>query len=249
MLTLLTASLAMAQATLPMTTENARLTDCIGEASRDPASAISTASQWLEGTSGPDSSAPQQCLGHAYVSLLRWEAAERAFTTARDLKPGIDGEGRARLAAMAGNAALVADAPERALDHFRLAATDAGETPLSGEITADAARAFVALGRNEEAAAALARTRRLAPQYVPGWLLSAALARRMDDLDNARLFIASAATLAPQDADVGLEAGLIAALQGRDTEARSAWQAVRDLAPGTPQAAAAQSYLEQLSQS
>ena len=248
MLSLLSASLMFAQAAAPMTGDEARLTECIGTAVRDPATAIATASEWLAGTTGPDSAAPQQCLGHAYVGLLRWDAAEQAFLTARSALAQEDGEARARLAAMAGNAALAAEAPERALEDFSAAATDAGETPLAGEITADAARAFVALGRNEEAAAALAKTRRLAPQYAAGWLLSAALARRMDDLDAARGFIATAAALAPQDTDIGLEAGVIAALQGRDAEARAAWQAVRDIAPGTPAADTAMRYQQQLTQ-
>ena len=81
----LTLSLIIAQAAAALSpAEQARLTLCLDQARRDPPSAIAEANQWLGESSGAGAALPQQCLGQAYVSLLRWEAAEQAFLAARD---------------------------------------------------------------------------------------------------------------------------------------------------------------------
>ena len=253
-MSLLLASLLMAQAapaevmmdTAPQTLPQARLDACAAEAARDPATAISTADQWLEGLSGTETSYPRQCLGHAYVALLRWDAARDAFVAARDARTADDVQGRARLGAMAGNAALAAgdDAGARAL--LEQAGRDAGDTELGGQIAADMAMALVPMKRIEDAQDALARARTLAPQYVQGWLLSAALMRRMERLDEAQTYIATAAGLAPSDGEVALEAGVIAALRGDEATARANFAAVQRLAPDSPMAATARGYVAQL---
>ena len=248
-MSLLLASLAMAQlaaADAPQSLAQARLEDCLEDARRDPATAIATASQWLEGLGGEEASYPQQCLGHAYVSLLRWDAAVDAFRKARDARSPADGAGRARLGAMAGNAALASGNADRAMDLFLLARGDAGETALGGQIAADMARAYVQLQRAGDAQQSLDYARRMAPQYVESWLLSAALMRRMERLDEAQTFIATAAELAPQDGEVALEAGVIAALRGDEAAARKNFEAVQMLEPGSGVAATAQGYLDQL---
>src|SRR5690606_33300263 len=116
---------------------------------------------------GAQRSLPQQCLGTAYVSLLRWDAAETAFIAARDARPQGEVLARARLGAMAGNAALGAERAEAALPLFDQALADAratGRTELAGTVAGDRARALVMLGREEEAGAALVEARRDAPQ-------------------------------------------------------------------------------------
>jgi tetratricopeptide (TPR) repeat protein len=233
----------------PPTLEQDRLTACMAEARTDPGQAITTASQWLEGLSGVSISAPQQCLGFAYMGLLRWDAAMLAFQTARDNRPADDRLGRARLGTMAGNAALQAGQPLVAEGAFAMALDDAlagGDAPLAGLAAADRARALVALDDAPAAATALSRARELAPQEAEVWLLSATLARRTEDLANASAWIGTAAALAPQDGAVGLEAGLIAAMAGDDAAARTAWNAVISL--NLPQAAIARQYLAQLEQ-
>jgi tetratricopeptide (TPR) repeat protein len=91
-------------------------------------------------------------------------------------------------------------------------------------------------GHQLEGAQALAQARELAPQDPAVWLLSATLARRMEDLASARGWIATAAQLDPANPAIGLEAGLIAALAGNDDAARSSWQSVIDLAPRSTEA-------------
>lgn len=243
--------LALAQqgAAAPPTLEQDRLTACMAEARADPARAITTATAWLEGLSGAATSAPQQCLGFAYVAQQRWDAAMLAFQTARDARPADDRLGRARLGAMVGNAALQARQPLVAEGAFAMALDDAlagGDAPLAGLAAADRARALVALDDAPAAATALTRARELAPQQAEVWLLSATLARRSEDLANARAWIATAATLAPQDDAVELETGLIAAMAGDDAAARVAWNAV--IARGGPQADRARQFLAQLEQ-
>jgi len=249
----LTAALLIAQAASPAagggTLEEDRLALCRQEARSDPATAMVTASRWLAEATGPGRSAPQQCLGFAYTSLLRWDAAESAFLAARDALLPNEHAGRARLAAMAGNAALAGGRNEAALTAFDLARQDAqaADAPaLAGSVEADRARALVALDRAEEAVEALARARADAPQDASVWLLSATLSRRQERLEEALGQIRTAAALAPDDPAIGLEAGLIAALSGQDEAAETSWRAVLAGSPGSPEAAVAQDYLAQL---
>lgn len=238
----------------PMPDDTAQMGDrlgrCLDQARNDPTGATVTAAAWLGEVSGADRAPPQQCLGFAYTSQLRWEAAEGAFLAARTALAEDDRLGRARLGAMAGNAALAGGRADDALAAFDLAHADAtaiADAGLAGSIAADRARALVSLGRTEEAAAALGEARTTAAAQEPVvWLLSATLARRTDDLPAAQTFIATAATLAPRDPAIGLEAGLIAVLDGRDDAARASWNSVVETAPTSPEAAAARDYLTQL---
>jgi hypothetical protein len=54
------------------------------------------------------------------------------------------------------------------------------------------------------------------------------------------------AKLARLDPEVGLEAGVIAMLDGREAAARKAWESVRLVAPASAAAETAKSYLGQL---
>lgn len=241
---------AAAVATAPAhTAEQARLTECLGQARTDPATAITTASLWLIESHGAGKALPQQCLGQAYVSVLRWDAAHDAFIAARDAALASNYAVRARLGAMAGNAAVAGNDLATALADLDKSVSDAalaGDKPLAGSIAADKARALVGLGRNDEAAAALQQARADAPQDAAVWLLSATLSRRRADLKDAQAQIEAAAGLAPNDPAVGLEAGVIAALAGNDETAHKSWDAVLALAPDGPEAKTAKAYLAQL---
>lgn len=231
------------------TFDGARLAECLEQARTDPTTAIVTASVWIGDAEGASRSDPQQCLGMAFTRLLRWQAAEQAFLAARDMALESDRLVRARLGAMAGNSAAADGRPAAALadlDQARDDAKAAGDNRLAGEIELDRSRNLVALARMDDAAEALANARIDAPQNYETWLLSATLARRMDDLAGAQARIAVAAQLAPQNPAVGLEAGLVAALAGQDEAARKSWQSVIEIAAGSPEAEAARTYLAQL---
>jgi tetratricopeptide (TPR) repeat protein len=231
------------------TTEQARLAECLAQARTDPATAITTAGLWLIEANGAGKALPHQCLGQAYVSVLRWDAAHDAFLAARDAALSSDYAVRARLGAMAGNAALAGNDLATALADLDKAVADAAlaeDKPLAGSIAADKARALVGLERADEAAATLQQARADAPQNADVWLLSATLSRRRGDLKDAQAQIEAAAGLAPKDPAVGLEAGVIAALAGNDEAARKSWAAVVALAPDGPEAKSARAYLAEI---
>lgn len=240
-----------AVAAAPRTVAEDRLTACLSRARIDPTSAILEASTWSSEASGADFSYPQQCLGLAYTMLLRWDAAERAFLAARDAA----GEGqhfrRAQLATMAGNAALAGQRPADALVAFDSAGNDAvaaGDTGLRAMIEVDRARAQVMQGREAEAEATLANARTFDAQSPLAWLLSATLARRLGKLEDAQAYVETAAALSPGYPEVGLEAGVIAMLMGRQDAAEASWRSVIELAPDSEEAAKARSYLAQVAE-
>lgn len=239
------APLAETQASLP----EARLAACIKQAREDLTTAVVAADDWLEHLKGSERAYPLECFGIIYTRQMQWAEAEQAFVEARDDLPQQEGRRRARLGAMAGNAALADEREEDALALLDMALADArgaGDTAGAGDIEIDRARALVALGRPGDAAAALEGARRDAPQNHEAWLLSATLARRQGGLADAQAYIQTASALRPVDLATGLEAGLIAALAGRMEAARKSWQSVIDAAPGSEAALAARSYIEQL---
>lgn len=222
---------------------------CTDDMMANPATGAMAAQQALDRAVGGERVRAGLCLGVALGAMERWDEARTAFLRARDAAMPTDGASRARLGAMAGNAALAGDAPATALPILDAAQADAKaaqDNELLGTIAIDRARAFVALNQPPQAAAALAEARTAAPNNAQGWLLSATLARRENKLAEAQEQIARAAQLAPGDAEVGLEAGVIAVLAGRDQAARKSWQSVLATAPESDAAKTAKGYLAQL---
>lgn len=211
----------------------------------NPVDAADQAGQWLAAAAGRDRATAGECLGVAMARLGRWEQAAEAFGTAR---PAADTPvWRARLGAMAGEAALNAGDAQGALAAFDGARADAaGDTVTTAGIALFRARSLVALKREAEAEAPLAEARRLLPGDPQAWLLSATLSRRLGKLAEAQAQIQKAAELLPIDPAIGLEAGLIAVLSGRDASARKSWQSVITAAPDSDAAATARDYLAQL---
>ena len=233
----------------PRTVAQDRLTACLDKARTDPTTAIVDASNWASEASGSDVSYPQQCLGMAYTALMRWQAAERAFLIARDAAGESAHFRRAQLAAMAGNAALAESRAADALVSLGLAAADAeaaGDNGMRALIEVDRARAQVMQGAEADAEATLAAARTLDAQSPMAWLLSATLARRLGKLDDAQHFIETAGELAPTYPEIGLEAGVIAMLAGRQDAAEASWRSVIELAPNSDEAASARAYLAQV---
>jgi len=230
--------------------QSGRGQECLAQVDEDADDAVDVAQAWLaNGAKSPAEQAEAQlCLGLAQSRLEDWSAAETAFLASRDAS-GADRQRRARLGAMAGDAALAAGANERALAALDAARADAAglsDPALTVPIALDRARALVALKRPDEAAAALAEARAAAPDNPEAWLLSATLSRRQGHLAEAQAQIVRAAELAPIDPAVGLEAGVIAMLAGREEPARKSWASVVAAAPDSPEAETAKGYLAQL---
>lgn len=229
--------------------EPSRLARCLAQTKSDPAAAIDLALIWRASEAGALRAEAEQCLGVAQSRTGRWSEAEESFIAARDDTPVSERSLRAMRGAMAGNAALAADRAAAALallDVARSDALDAADPAQAGEIAIDRARALVALERPAEAAAALAEARDRSPGNPQAWLLSATLARREGNLAEAQSQIQRAAEINPRDPEIGLEAGVIAVLSGRDAAARQSWQSVIAAAPGSEAAKVAQGYLDQL---
>lgn len=225
-----------------------RLTQCLQRSTGDAEGALAAARSWRGTARGQERVEAAQCEGFALFGLSRYAEAQSVFASASS-EVQDDPERAARLGGMAANAALAAGDPNSALGLGTAALSQARvaqDTDLIGGIARDRSRALVALERLDEAATALAEARSADPDNAEAWLLSATLSRRTDKLAQASSQIAEAARLAPRDPEVGLEAGVIAALAGQDEEARKSFRSVIEVAPGTPFAVQAENYLEQL---
>ena len=241
---------AESAAPAPARASGGKLAECVTLATQDPLAAADMAQLWRETAADQlELAQSAHCLGLALVRQQDFAGAQTAFDRATDEVPEGAPAYQARLAAMAGNAAMAQAKPAIAEIAFARAANfaaQAGDTTLSGSVAVDRARALVALGRKEEAATALAQARADDPASARAWLLSATLSRRLERLGEAREQIAQAALLSPQNPAVGLEAGVIAALGGREDEARLSFESVVAIAPQSDEADRARAYLEQL---
>ena len=233
----------------PNLPEQDRLTACIAKAARDPQAALADAQSWVsEGRDAGQNVRANQCLGLILSNAGDFDGALAAFAQGVAGVPKEQEVAAVPLMAMAGNAALAGGKAEEALGWFdrALAVNGYADNAALGAVQADRSRALVALGRLAEAGGALDEVHRLAPEDAEGWLLSATLARRNEDLPRAQRDIEIAAKYAPRDPRIGLEAGVIAVLDGRDAAARKSWDSVLAADPDGETGKVAKSYLEQL---
>ncbi|WP_133366222.1 tetratricopeptide repeat protein [Qipengyuania sediminis] len=227
----------------------ARLTQCLDAVRAGSAEALEEARAWFAAAKGIEQANAGHCLGAAQVEMGSFLAAADSFAAAREAVPVASRAYRTRLALLSAAAALEGGEASRALETVeRAKADDGADARLRADVAVEQARALVALGRTQEAAAALRDARALDPQDELAWLLSATLSRRQGDLASAQAEIERAATLAPRDPAVGLEAGVIAVLAGNDAAARKSFHSVVSLAPESEEAARAKAYLAQLPQ-
>jgi tetratricopeptide (TPR) repeat protein len=223
----------------------ARLANCLEQSNVSAAQGLAEADSWAKSGGGAYAA---QCRGYALGIEGRWPEAAKAFETGANFS-GLDAVTQARLWSQAGNAALITGQTEQALRSLDAAlARPLPRTLATGEIYLDRARARVASGDLKGARADLDQAVVLAAADPLAWLLSATLARRMDDLPLARLHIEEAASRARNDAAVALEQGIILALSGdNDAGARAAFSRAKELAAaGSEISMRASDYLEQL---
>jgi tetratricopeptide (TPR) repeat protein len=208
-------------------TPQARLDDCVAVIREDPVKAIARAEAWRDTGGGVPA---RQCLGLAYVAAERWAPAAAAFEQAAK-SAELQNDGRAAgLWVQSGNAALAGDDPVKAKAAFdRALALPIASGPLRGEALMDRARAEVAGNDPAAARVDLDAALKLVPGDPMGWLLSATLARRQNQLDRAETDIREALRLAPDASAIAYEQGNIAYEQGSRDLARGAWQRAIDL--------------------
>lgn len=225
------------------------LRNCLELVDSDPARAHVQAQLRRNQSSQDEQVIANYCLGMAASALELWSDAQAAFVAARDGTDAAEGRLKARFGTMAGNAAIAFGDTQAALGLLSTAHRDAliaGASEIAALAQIDRARLLVSLDRASEAEAALAEARKLAPQSVEAWLLSATLMRRMERLSEAQGHIERAAMLVPTSPEVALEAGVIAVLGGREDTARANWRSVIALAPDSAEADTARGYLAQL---
>lgn len=227
-----------------------RLALCLAKVRLDPDGAAKDATAWIAESPRPEAQHDAKlCLGIALAALQRWEAAEQIFAgLSLETPVASGGEDAIVYRSLAGTTALAGGFPERAIVWLDQAAASGTALPPAqlGGIQIDRARALVALERPEEAKKALEEVHRLIPDDSEGWLLSATLLRRQRDLVAAQKDIEKAAALDPRDPAIGLEAGVIAMLDGREPSARLSWNSVIAAAPDSNEARIAKGYLEQI---
>lgn len=228
----------------PMSMSEVRFNQCVDLAIDDPVSAIVEANKWrIEG----GGFLARHCLGFAYAEQFNWPAATKAFAEAAREAEAAKDERSAKFWAQAGNAALAGANPAEALDYLSTALTRGNLEGLAkGEVHLDRARAYVALKDYPSAKTEFAAVQKLAPEDPLGWLLSATLARRMDDLVLAKADIGIAAKLAPGDPAIALEAGNIAYAGGDAESAKTNWQQAVAIDAKSRPAKVAAKYLAQL---
>lgn len=217
---------------------------CMDAALDDPEAGVKHAEAWRLASGGY---LARQCLGFAYAQQERWAPALVAFEQAADEADIAGDPASAQLWAQAGNAALAGGNAAKALSLFDAALarglTDGFE---KGEVYLDRARAHVALNQLSEARPDIDKALDQVPKDPLAWLLSATLARRMDNLSLAQAHIAHAVALAKDDAPVALEEGNIAMLSGAEDVARLAWERAVRLGPNSPAGKAAAESLKRL---
>lgn len=226
-----------------------RLAACLATGRKDLTAGLASARLWRDDAKTDfERTRANQCLGLLLNESGDYAAAESAFAVAAAAIPAEQASSSLQLLAMAGNAALASGEADKAVGWFdkAIALKDGADNAVLGSIQTDRARALVAAGRLAEAGGALDEAHRLAPDDPEGWLLSATLARRNGDLPRAQRDIEIAANLDPRDPAIGLEAGVIAVLDGRDVAAMKSWDSVIRTAPQSPEAKTARGYLEQL---
>lgn len=218
-----------AQVAGPVDTPQNRYRDCLALTRTAPARAVGQAQAWL-GSGGGVMAA--QCLGLALSAQEKWPEAANAFeAAAKDAEERQDRR-RGDLWVEAGNARLAAGDAAAARKAFDSAlATKMLAPQLEGEVYLDLGRAAVALGDSAGGRANIDKGLALVPKDPFGWYLSAALARKQNNLALAREHIAKAVALAPDDASILLEAGNIAGLSGEKDAALGLYARAARTAP------------------
>lgn len=224
-----------------------RYAACIAMAGKDPARALQMAYGWrLEG----GGAAQRHCLAVAQMRAGHHDAAIKSYEAAGQASEDAHDPQTVPLWRQAADAAMIARRPADAQRFLTRALTRPPGSSLSPRAEADLlsfrAEVLVELGKPAEARADLTRATTLSPDFFTPWLLLATLARRGGDLPAAEAALVQAANLAPESADVELEAGNIAAAKGDMALARKAWEAAAADGAGTPAGDAASAALSRI---
>lgn len=226
----LAAASAHAPASTPAAAE-ARFKSCTALIASSPERAIADSADWRSKGGGAHA---RQCEALALAAQQRWPQAAAAFELAASEAEAANDPGAVDLRVQAGNAWLAAGDPAKARAIFDSTIAALTLTPeMRGEIHVDRGRALVALDDLPGARRDFDKAVELAPNDPFAWYMSAALARRQNDLRRAQDDIAKAVSMAPDDAETLLEAGNIAAVSGEVDAARGLYARAARSAPNS----------------
>ena len=222
----------------------ARYRACTEQVRTHPEAAVDAANVWREQGGGL---AARQCLGLALSALGRWAPAATAFEQAARDAEGANDPRRTDFWVQAANAWLAGGDGQHAMADFDAALlTPSLSDQLRGEVHLDRGRAQVALGNPAAARTEIDRALQLVPADPFAWYLSAALARRENNLARAGTDIARARQLAPDSPDIMLLAGTLAGLGGNMAEAERLYRQIVQTAPNSDAGRQAQESLATL---
>lgn len=204
---------------------------CTDQVRANPEAAVDAANVWREQGGGL---AARQCLSLALSALGRWAPAASAFEQAAREAEAASDPRRTDFWVQAANAWLAGGDGRHAMADFDAALlTPNLSDQLRGEVRLDRGRAQVALGDLAAARTEIDRALQLVPADPFAWYLSAALARRENNLARAGTDIARARQLAPDSPDIMLLAGTLAGLGGNMAEAERLYRQVVQSAPNS----------------
>jgi tetratricopeptide (TPR) repeat protein len=204
---------------------------CTDQVRANPEAAVDAANVWREQGGGLPA---RQCLGLALSALERWAPAASAFEQAAREAEAANDPRRTDFWVQAANAWLAGGDGRHAMSDFDAALlTPNLSDQLRGEVHLDRGRAQVALGNPAAARTEIDRALQLVPADPFAWYLSAALARRENNLARAGTDIARARQLSPDSPDIMLLAGTLAGLGGNMAEAERLYRQVVESAPNS----------------
>lgn len=231
-------------ATYDPSLDRKRYDGCVRAIPTDAAKAEQFALEW-QGMGG--GLPARHCQALAQLHRGQFAAAASTLVKAAQIAEAEKSPLAADFWGQAGNAAMLAGDSRGAIGHFTTAITQAGEfAPLrTANLLVDRARANTELGNIPAARADIDKALTLNRDDPIAWMLSAALARRENNMARATQEISRASTLAPSDPDIMFEQGNIAAANGDMEAARKVWAMTVKAAPGTPAAELAGKALQQ----
>jgi tetratricopeptide (TPR) repeat protein len=213
---------------------------CLELADAAPEEGFERALQWQSRGGGVEA---RHCAAMALVAQGQYaEAADRLERLAEDMSKLGDPKGLVVLG-QAGNAWMLAGLIERAKFVFDAALKIAPDDP---DLLIDRARARGENGEFELAIVDLDRVLGKAPNREDALVFRAAARRKLNQPERAERDLATVLSRQPNNVEALLERGAVRRALADLTGARADWTRVVMLAPDSPAAEAAQSFIEQL---
>jgi len=208
----------------PRIAQGADYERCLGMLNADPLGARTFAEAWLA-TGGGEGA--QHCSALAVIALGEPDTGAEALDRLAG-KSRAPAAARAAVYGQAGQAWMMAGAPDRALGSTTLALS---LTPDDSDLLIDRSIASGTLERYQDAIDDLTHALDLDPRRADALVFRAAAWRHLNHLDLAQDDVDRAFVLDPEDADALLERGILRQRRGDRAGARTDWEHAIELSP------------------